>query len=64
MTSQKADAARGQQQQSCEILLLDVPVLVHRGQGTRHDIMEDSRYLEWDDRTITLLWMKEELEEG
>jgi hypothetical protein len=29
----------------------------------RHDIMEDSRYLEWYDRTITLLWMKDDLEE-
>jgi hypothetical protein len=29
----------------------------------RHDIMEDSRYLDWYDRTITLLWMKDELED-
>lgn len=29
----------------------------------RHDIMEDSRYLEWYDRTITLLWMKDDLED-
>jgi Predicted Zn peptidase len=26
-----------------------------------HDIMEDSRYLDWYDRTITLLWLKEDL---
>ena len=30
---------------------------------TRHDIMEDSRYLEWYDRTITLLWMKDDLDD-
>jgi hypothetical protein len=30
---------------------------------TRHDIMEDSRYLDWYDRTITLLWMKDDLDE-
>jgi hypothetical protein len=26
-----------------------------------HDIMEGSRYLDWYDRTITLLWLKEDL---
>jgi len=25
--------------------------------------MEDSRYLEWYDRTITLLWMKDDLDD-
>jgi hypothetical protein len=25
------------------------------------DIMEDSRHLDWYDRTVTLLWMKEDL---
>lgn len=28
-----------------------------------HDVMEDSRYLDWYDRTITLLWLKDDLEE-
>lgn len=28
-----------------------------------HDIMEDTRFLEYYDRMVTLLWMKEELEE-
>ena len=31
---------------------------------TRHDIMEDSRYLDWYDRTISLLWLKFDLEDG
>jgi Zn-dependent peptidase ImmA (M78 family) len=30
---------------------------------SRHDIMEDSRYLDWYDRTISLLWMKDDLDE-
>ncbi|MCG3147784.1 MAG: hypothetical protein PCFJNLEI_01225 [Verrucomicrobiae bacterium] len=28
-----------------------------------HDVMEDSRYLDWYDRTLTLLWLKDDLEE-
>jgi IrrE N-terminal-like domain len=28
-----------------------------------HDIMEDSRYLDYYDRTITLVWLKDDLEE-
>jgi hypothetical protein len=28
-----------------------------------HDIMEDSRYLDYYDRTLSLLWLKEDLEE-
>jgi hypothetical protein len=28
-----------------------------------HDVMEDSRYLDYYDRTITLLWLKEDLED-
>ena len=28
-----------------------------------HDVMEDSRYLYYYDRTITLLWLKEDLED-
>jgi hypothetical protein len=29
-----------------------------------HDIMEDSRYLDWYERTISLLWLTFDLEEG
>jgi hypothetical protein len=28
-----------------------------------HDVMEDSRYLDWYDITLTLLWLKEDLED-
>lgn len=28
-----------------------------------HDIMEDSRYLDWYDRTVSLLWLKDDLSE-
>jgi hypothetical protein len=29
----------------------------------KHDVMEDSRYLDYYDRTLTLLWLKEDLED-
>jgi hypothetical protein len=29
----------------------------------QHDIMEDSRYLEYYDRTLSLVWLKEDLED-
>jgi hypothetical protein len=28
-----------------------------------HDIMEDTRYIDYYDRMITLLWLKDDLEE-
>ncbi|MBI4024191.1 MAG: ImmA/IrrE family metallo-endopeptidase [Verrucomicrobia bacterium] len=37
--------------------------LVDFENDSRHDIMEDSRYLEWYERTVTLLWLEEDLNE-